>query len=135
MARMRVVLADDNDDFLGAITGLLDPEFEVVSKVSDGQALVEEAERLDPDLILLDISMPVLNGIEAARHLRAAGSQVKIIFLTVHEDADYVRCALRAGAQGYVVKSRLATDLPLALNEVLRGRSFVSHFDSPQPIS
>src|SRR5262245_36451808 len=132
---MRVVLADDNDDFLGAITGLLDPEFEVVATVSDGQALVEEAARLDPDLILLDISMPVLNGIEAARQLRTAGSQVKIIFLTVHEDADYVRSALRAGAQGYVVKSRLATDLSLALNEVLRGRSFVSRFDSPQPIS
>src|SRR5262245_19004448 len=96
---------------------------------SDGQSLIEKVEQLEPDLILLDISMPVLNGIEAARQLRSVGSRAKIIFLTVHEDADYVRGALLAGAQGYVVKSRLATDLRVALVDVLAGRTFVSAFD------
>jgi DNA-binding NarL/FixJ family response regulator len=135
MARMRALLADDNDDFLVAATRLLEPEFEVVATVGDGQALIDEAERLDPDLLVLDISMPLLNGIEAVRQLRASGSQAKVVFLTVHEDADYVRAALLAGAQGYVVKSRLVTDFPLALNEVLQGRSFISLFDSAQPAS
>jgi DNA-binding NarL/FixJ family response regulator len=124
--RARVLLADDHQDFLAAATRLLEPEFEVVQAVGDGQRLVDEAARLGPDVLVLDISMPVLNGIEAARQLRGAGSRAKIVFLTVHQDPDYVRAALAAGALGYVVKSRLASDLPLALREALAGRSFVS---------
>src|SRR5262249_44207663 len=105
---------------------LLQPEFEVVKTVADGQALLKEAARLEPDVLVLDISMPVLNGIEAARQLRAAGSRARIVFLTVHQDPEYVHAALAAGAQGYVAKSQLATDLLLALRETLADRSFVS---------
>jgi DNA-binding NarL/FixJ family response regulator len=124
--RIRVLLADDHHDFLAAAARLLEPEFEVVQTVGDGQALLAEAARLEPDVLVLDISMPVLNGIEAARRLRGAGSRAKVVFLTVHQDPDYVRGALAAGALGYVVKSRLVSDLALALREALAGRSFVS---------
>jgi DNA-binding NarL/FixJ family response regulator len=124
--RARVLLADDHQDFLAATAGLLEPEFDVVETVGNGQTLVEEVPRLDPDLLVVDIAMPVMNGIEAARQLRAAGSRAKIVFLTVHADEDYVRAALTAGGLGYVVKSRLASDLIVALKEALEGRSFVS---------
>jgi len=124
--RPRVVLADDHADFLAAAARILEPEFEVVATVSDGQAGVDEASRLESDLLVLDIGMPFLNGIEAARQLRATGSPVKIVFLTVQDDGDYMRAAQAAGALGYVVKSRLASDLNLALREAFAGRSFVS---------
>jgi DNA-binding NarL/FixJ family response regulator len=120
------MLADDHKDFLVAAARLLQPEFEVIKTVGDGEALLKEAARLEPDILVLDISMPVLNGIEAARRLRAAGSRAKIVFLTVHRDPDYVRAALAAGAQGYVSKCQLATELLLALREALADRSFVS---------
>jgi DNA-binding NarL/FixJ family response regulator len=119
-------MADDHDDFLAAAVRQLEPEFQVVGTVSEGQALLDAAARLGPDVVVLDVSMPVMNGIEAARRLRKAGSAARIVFLTMHEDPDYVRGALAAGAQGYVVKSRLASDLNLALREILAGRPFVS---------
>ena len=87
---------------------------------------LDESARLAPDVLVLDISMPVLNGIEAARRLTAAGSAAKIVFLTVNRDVDSVRAALAAGALGYVIKDRLVADLPVALSEALAGRSFVS---------
>jgi len=119
-------LADDHQNFLPLVTRLLGREFEVVKTVGDGLALLEETGRLKPDILVLDISMPVLNGIEAARQLKAAGCDARIIFLTMHLDADYVRGALEAGGQGYVIKSRLALDLPLALGEALAGKTFIS---------
>ena len=91
MGRARVILADDHADFLAAAAEHLEPEFEVIQTVSDGQAAVEAATRLQPDLLVLDIGLPALNGIEAARQLRADGSHAKIVFLTVHDDGDYVR--------------------------------------------
>jgi DNA-binding NarL/FixJ family response regulator len=124
--RIRVMLADDHKDFLGAAARLLQPEFEVIKTVGDGQALLKEAARLEPDILVVDISMPLLNGIEAARRLRVAGSRAKIVFLTVHRDPDCVRAALAAGAQGYVTKSQLATDLLMALREAMVDRSYVS---------
>src|SRR3954451_23408580 len=124
--RVRVLLADDHKDFLEVATRLLEPEFDVVKAVGNGQALIDEAARLEPQVLVLDISMPVLNGIEAVRQLKGAGCSARVVFLTVHEDQDYVRAALAAGAQGYVVKCRLASDLLLALREALAGRSFVS---------
>jgi DNA-binding NarL/FixJ family response regulator len=124
--RPRVLLADDEPDFLAVSTRLLEPDFEIVKAVDDGQQVVEETARLEPDLLVLDISMPVLNGIDAARRLRSAGSRVKIVFLTVHREPEYVEAGFAAGAGGYVIKSRLVSDLPLALREVLAGRSFVS---------
>jgi DNA-binding NarL/FixJ family response regulator len=124
--RARVLLADDHPDFLAATARLLEPEFDVVETVHDGKALVEETQRFDPDLLVIDISMPVLNGIEAARKLTASGARAKIVFLTVHTDEDYVRAAQSAGGLGYVVKSQLASDLAPALRAALAGRPFVS---------
>jgi DNA-binding NarL/FixJ family response regulator len=126
LARIRVLLADDNQEFLAVTARLLEPEFDVVKTVSDGQEVIDQAPGLNPDVLVLDITMPRLNGMEAARQLMAAGFPGKIIFLTVHSDADYVGAAAAAGATGYVVKSRLASDLRPALNEVLAGRRFIS---------
>ena len=126
LKRARVFLADDHQEFLRIAAGLLEPEFELVGTAHDGQTLLDEAARGEPDILVLDISMPALNGIEAARRLKAIGSTAKIVFLTVHEDPDYAHAALAAGAHGYVVKSRLACDLPIALRAALAGRFFVS---------
>ena len=105
---------------------LLQPEFDVVGKVRDGRALVEDAMLLKPDLIVTDVSMPVLNGIEAADLLRQSGCKSRIIFLTVHSDPDFVRRCLSTGAFGYVVKSRIASELLPAIREALEGSIFVS---------
>jgi DNA-binding NarL/FixJ family response regulator len=126
LERPRVLLADDQPEFLAVATRLLESEFEVVKTVGDGQRLVEETPHHQPDLLVLDISMPVVNGIDAARRLRSAGCVAKIVFLTVHREPEYVEAGFAAGARGYVIKSRLVSDLPLALREVLAGRSFVS---------
>ena len=126
MDRIRVLLADDHPRILSRLTDLLEPEFKVIAVVGDGQSLIEMAESLQPDLIITDISMPILSGIEAARKIIQSTPQAKIIFLTVHTDPDYVREALELGAVGYVVKSRLVSDLQLAIGEVLEGRTYVS---------
>ena len=124
--RTRVLLADDHPSILSRLTDLLEPEFKVIAVVGDGQSLIEMAESLQPDLIITDISMPILSGIEAARKIIQSTPQAKIIFLTVHTDPDYVREALELGVVGYVVKSRLVSDLQLAIGEVLAGRTYVS---------
>jgi DNA-binding NarL/FixJ family response regulator len=126
LGRIRVLLADDHPEFLAVATRLLESEYEVVKTVSNGQALVNEASVLSPDLIVLDITMPGLNGIAAARQIRAKGFAGKIVFLTVHADPDYVRAALAAGAQGFVIKSGLASDLLPGVREVLAGGSYLS---------
>ena len=126
MDRRRVLLADDHEDFLALTARLLEPDFDVVQTVGDGKALLAAVASLDPDVVVLDISMPVLNGIEATRQLKAKASRAKMVFLTVYRDPDYIRAALAAGALGYVVKCRLVSDLLLALREALAGRSFVS---------
>jgi DNA-binding NarL/FixJ family response regulator len=126
LKRPRVLLADDEPDFLAVSTRLLEPEFDVVKAVEDGKQMLDAAPSLNPDLVVLDISMPVLNGIEAARQLRSLGCQARIVFLTVHRDPEYVQAAFAVGASGYVIKSRLVSDLRPALREVLAGRSYVS---------
>jgi DNA-binding NarL/FixJ family response regulator len=98
----------------------------VVGSVADGRALLAEAERLHPDVIVLDITMPLLDGIEAARQLRHSHGPARLVFLTVHEDADFARAALDAGGLGYVVKTRLASDLLPAIRAALADRRFVS---------
>jgi DNA-binding NarL/FixJ family response regulator len=105
---------------------LLQPEFNVLKTVGDGQAVVDEVAALNPDLVVLDISMPGLNGIEAALRLKASGSNAKVVFLTVHRDPDYLESALAVGALGYVIKDRLASELVPALREALAGRQFIS---------
>ncbi len=131
MKRARILLADDHAEFLALVQRLIETEmdFEVVKTFSNGKALVDEAGAFRPDLFVLDISMSGLNGIDTAKRLKALDRDAKIVFLTVHDDQDYLRSALATGALGYIVKARLATDLVLGLRNVLDGRSFVS--DTP----
>jgi DNA-binding NarL/FixJ family response regulator len=124
--RPRVLLADDHPAVLALTAAALADEFLVVGKVGDGQELLAEAARLHPDVIVLDITMPRLDGIEAARQLRRSQQPARLVFLTVHEDADYARAALDAGGLGYVVKARLASDLLPAIRAALADRTFIS---------
>ena len=126
MERARIVLVDDHADFLALAARLIEVEFEVIKTLNNARAVVDEVAALDPDLVVMDITMPGLNGIEAAWQLKAAGCHAKIVFVTVHNDQDYVRSALSTGALGYVVKDRLASDLISAMREALAGRRFVS---------
>jgi len=121
-----ILLADDHQDFTALITDMLRDEFEIVGNVGDGKALVNACLQLKPDLIITDISMPELTGIDAAERLSKLGFSPKIIFLTVHADTDFVRACLDAGAAGYVVKSHVAADLLPAIQHALAGRVFVS---------
>jgi len=123
--RARVLLADDNRPVLDRVLSVLRPDFEVVGVVENGQQLLREAKRLVPDVIVVDIMMPELTGIEAAHTLKEAGSTAKIVFLTVHEEAEFVQACFAEGGSGYVTKSRLRTDLVSAINEGLRGHRFV----------
>jgi len=122
----RVLVADDNREMRNTVVRLLAGEFEVVGTVGDGRALVEAESRLQPQLGIFDISMPLMSGIEAAIEIKRRGSAMKIVFLTVNEDADFVAAALDTGATGYVVKRNMVTDLILALKEAAAGRRFVS---------
>ncbi len=122
MDRIRVLLADDHEAMLDRVAGLLAPECNVVGTVTDGQQALDAARELEPDVLVLDISMPVMNGIETARRLTEAGSETRIVFLTVHDDPDFVREALEAGALGYVIKQRIASDLVAAIKKAHAGR-------------
>jgi|HubBroStandDraft_2_1064218.scaffolds.fasta_scaffold46204_2 DNA-binding NarL/FixJ family response regulator len=124
--RIRILLADDQPEMLETVTRLLKEEFNVIGTVANGKRAIEAAARLAPDLVVLDISMPVLNGIEAAARLKESGSLAKAIFLTVNEDPHIVEAALSVGGRGYVLKQRLATDLIAAIRHVLSDRIFVS---------
>ncbi len=124
--KIRILLADDHPALLKKVAALLESTCEIVDSVSNGRAAADAAVRDCPDVILMDISMPVMNGIEAAEYLIQRGTAAKIIFLTVHDDPDFVRAALATGASGYVVKSRIATDLTPAILEALAGHRFVS---------
>ena len=124
--RPRLLLADDHTLLLEGIRLMLEPEFELVGSVEDGQSLLAAASKLKPDIILLDISMPALNGIDAARRIRRLLPAVKMIFLTMHADADYVAEAFRAGAMGYLLKRAAASELKIAIREVIKGNYYVS---------
>ena len=124
--RPRLVLADDNDLLLDRVVKLLAGEFDVVGLVSNGRDLLELVDRLHPDVVVSDITMPYVDGLEAARRLRIAGATAKIVFLTVHDDSDYLREGLSVGAMGYVIKDKLISDLSHAVHEALAGRRFVS---------
>jgi DNA-binding NarL/FixJ family response regulator len=126
MARPTILVADDHSRVLARVLSLLTPHFDVIGTVNNGRDLVTEAHRLQPDLIVLDITMPILNGIEAAHELRETGSAAKLVFLTVHEQPAFVQACFEEGANGYVAKSRLATDLIPAINESLSGYRFIS---------
>jgi len=119
---------------LEVVAELLGKSFEVVDLLSDGRAALEATLKLKPDLVVLDISMPGMNGIEVARELRHNASGVKIVFLTMHEDAQILANCLAAGGLGYVVKEIMDADLIPAIHEALAGRVFVSRFSS-EPIT
>ena len=126
MTRPRVLLADDHPFLLAAFAQLLAPEFDVIGQVSDGLALVAAAEQLEPDVIVIDISMPRLNGLEAGRQIKRRQPGVKLVYLTIYDDADLAAEAFRAGASAYVIKGRAVSELRLAIREVSRGRTFVT---------
>ncbi|HYW73782.1 MAG TPA: response regulator transcription factor [Pyrinomonadaceae bacterium] len=133
MHSARILLADDHKEIRDKVKRYLEADFNVLGAVEDGRALLDAAAELDPDVCLLDISMPVLNGIEAASRLRESGSKAKIIFLTVHEDTDFLQAALKTGASGYVIKRLMASDLHRAITEALAGRIFVSSSSASSP--
>jgi DNA-binding NarL/FixJ family response regulator len=123
---LRVVVADNSKPMRDKVVQILNPEFEVVGIAADGNTALEMIQLLKPEFAVLDISMPVMTAIEVATHLKKHGSDVKIVVLTVHDDPDYMRAALSAGASGYVVKPYLATDLRAALMRVYSGGIFIS---------
>ena len=126
--RPRVLVADDHRAMLSSLVRLLSGEFDVVAAVADGLAAVTEAERLEPDLLVLDISMPGLNGIAAAARLKESGSTAKVVFVTNLSNREFVQESLALGDVGFVVKDRLVADLLPAIRTVLAGQSFVSPF-------
>jgi DNA-binding NarL/FixJ family response regulator len=126
MKKIRVLLADDHKIILEGLRGLLETEFELVGTVEDGRALVEESQRLQPDVVVVDISMPLLNGIEAARQIKKQNEDIKIVFLTMHPDVTYATRAFEVGASGYVLKHSAPSELVAAIREAIRGRTYVT---------
>jgi DNA-binding NarL/FixJ family response regulator len=124
--KARVLLGDDHAVLLEGLKGILQPDFEVVGAVSDADALLAAARKLRPDVIVLDVSMPRMNGIEAARRLRQSNPEAKLIVLTMHCDAGVAMEAIEAGASAYVLKQSASTELLKAISEVMRGRLYVA---------
>jgi DNA-binding NarL/FixJ family response regulator len=126
MNRPRVLLADDHSLMLDAFEKLLEPHCEVVGKVVDGRALLAAAAELEPDVVVLDITMPQLNGLDAGRHLKKTQPDVKLVFLTVHEDRDLADECMRLGAAGYLLKASAASELFEAIRRAMDGRTYVT---------
>ena len=126
MKRPRVLLADDHTIVAEGLASLLEPDCDLVGRVQNGRDLLRAAEELSPDVIVTDISMPLLNGIEALRQLKKADPDVRVVFLTVHADVTYVTEAFRAGASGYVLKQSAAEELRSAIRAVHGGRTYVT---------
>jgi DNA-binding NarL/FixJ family response regulator len=130
--RLRVLLADDNPAILDVVKQMLQKDFQVVGALGQASAVIREAPQLKADVLILDISMGDLNGFEVTRQLKLDQCPTKIIFLTVHEELEFIRAAFDAGASGYVFKSRMNTDLPTAINTVQAGRVFIPQAPIPQ---
>jgi DNA-binding NarL/FixJ family response regulator len=126
MSRPRILMADDHLMMLEAFKAVLEPDVEVVGMVTDGRALLEEFSRLHPDVVLLDVAMPLLNGLDAGKQLKARQPSVKLIFLTMNPNPDLAGEALRMGASGYVLKSSAVPELKQAIQEALAGRSYIT---------
>jgi DNA-binding NarL/FixJ family response regulator len=124
--RPRVLIADDHTFVAEACVKLLEPEFEVVGIVADGQALLEKAPDLKPDIIVLDVGMPLLNGLEAGKRIKSLVRTVKIVYLTMNNDLGIAAEAFRLGASGYLLKTSAAAELATAIREVLKGKLYVS---------
>ena len=126
MVRLRVLVADDQPRILEGLRHLLEPEYEIVGEAQNGLAMVAAADRLKPDIIVADITMPRLGGIEAVRRIKKANPKVAVVFLTMHAEPAYATAALKAGGLGFVLKSSAGDELLTAIHEALRGRKFVS---------
>jgi DNA-binding NarL/FixJ family response regulator len=126
MERARLLIAEDHPLLVEGLRRVLEPEFDIVDAVMDGQAAVAAFERLRPDVVLLDVGLPLLNGIEVARHVKAISTKPKIVFVTMQTDRIYIEEAFRAGASAYVLKQSVASELKEAIRTVLRGRYYVS---------
>jgi DNA-binding NarL/FixJ family response regulator len=125
MNKVRVLLADDHEAILAWVRTVLDEEFEVVGAVRNGRDAVTEVQRLDPDVLVIDISMPVLDGLRAASQI-SSNRRTKVVFLTLHNGRDFVAAAFSTGASAYVLKSEMATNLVPAIREALQGRTYIS---------
>ncbi len=126
MSKIKVLLADDHRIMAEGLRRLLEPTYELVAVVENGRELIAAAKELEPEVIVVDISMPLLNGIDAVTQIRSAGIQAKIIFLTMHSDANYARRALATGASAYVLKHSASGELLFAIQCALAGRNFVT---------
>ena len=126
MATLRILLADDHTMVMEALQKLLEPEFEIVGTASDGRQLLELAQQTKPDVILLDLGMPLLNGFDAGRQLKRRFPSTKIVVVTMSEDGDTAHAALREFASAYVVKSSAGVELRKAIADAIRGRKYVS---------
>lgn len=126
MSKARIVVCDDHDLIIEGLRSILASEFDVVGVASDGRELVRHVEQLKPDAVLLDVSMPNLNGIEAARQIRSSTPTAKIIFVTQQSDREYVRLALEIGASGYLLKQSVVSELVPAIQDALVGRCYVT---------
>jgi DNA-binding NarL/FixJ family response regulator len=126
MNKPRVILADDHTMIIEGLRNILESEFDVVGTVGDGRALMDAAEKHHPDVIVADISMPLLNGIESVRKIKKTNKHAKVVFLTMHPDATYAKEAFEAGASGYVLKHSAPSELVTAIRDATRGRTYVS---------
>lgn len=126
MNRPRILIADDHQILAEGLRGLLERDFEVVGVVADGRALVSAAREQQPDVIVADVSMPSLGGIEAAMQLRAMGLKVRVVFLTMHQEIGYARRAMEAGAAGYVLKHAAPAELGTAICAAMQGQTYVT---------
>jgi DNA-binding NarL/FixJ family response regulator len=133
MQRPRILLADDNPEVLSRVAEILTPRYEVVGAVANGCDLVSETVRTDPDLIVLDFSLPLKDGIQASREIRQLGLRAKLIFLTTQTHSLSVLACLANGAQGYILKSQMMTHLGLAIETVLNGSTFATHLIPVDP--
>jgi len=124
--RPRVLLADDHPLMLGGLRKLLEPDFDVVAAVRDGRELLEAAEKLRPDLVVTDISMPLVDGLEATRRLQRTVPGARVLVLSIHDDSSWVRAAFEAGARGYLTKISAPEEIGTAVREVLKGLFYVS---------
>src|SRR6516162_1782257 len=131
MGKLRVLLADDHETILARERSVLGEDFEIVGAVTNGRDAVEEVRRLYPDVLVIDISMPILDGLQAVSRLRQDNRRTKFVFLSVHEDQDFVDAAFAAGASGYVTKSHLTSDLVPAIREALSGHTYISKSIKP----
>jgi len=126
--KTKILLADDHPPFVEAALAILKPHYDILGIATDGAMLVSDALRLRPEVIVSDITLPIVNGIEAIHRLRTSNSQAKVVFLTIHAEEEFLKACMAEGALGYVLKSRMNTQLIPAIEAALGGKSYVSPF-------